>query len=285
MSCPDGFLPRRGQFKTAAIYMSWLYARRKHEKPRERFHFQIRFLLGSHRVIIWPPIFCGERGSKVTDIWPELFKDGAASLISQEKEISARPVYSHINHEQLEALRSVIFTHWHPARILRNTFQHCCRPEVWISSKSRKMFWMNSSDFSNHFTVSAKNGWRGRRGWFQGRCEDAMARAGNEARAAHLFIFPFTAWASPGIYCCLFPFATNNNKPCQKCKMCRWRPWWNSFPSLFVLGNLTFPLSVQNNCDFCTSLFLCFCSETQGFVDFAWLFAFHVAHTNEKQSC
>lgn len=52
-----------------------------------------------------------------------------------------------------------------------------------------------------------KNGWGRRRSQFLGRCEDAITLPGNKAWAAHLFIFPFTVWASRGIYCCLFPCA------------------------------------------------------------------------------
>lgn len=52
-----------------------------------------------------------------------------------------------------------------------------------------------------------------------------------------------------------FPFATNNNKPCQEFKMCWWRQWWNSFESLFVFENLTFPLKVQYKDVFCASHF------------------------------
>lgn len=46
-----------------------------------------------------------------------------------------------------------------------------------------------------------------------------MTHARNEARAAHLFIFPFTARASPGIYRCLFlsPQITINRVRNLKC--------------------------------------------------------------------
>lgn len=67
----------------------------------------------------------------MTDICPELFKDGAASFGSQEKEVS---------HYSLSA----IFLH--SGTNLGSYYQ----PKALISNKSRKMFLINSSDFSNH---------------------------------------------------------------------------------------------------------------------------------------
>lgn len=85
----------------------------------------------------------------MTDICPEWLKEGAASFTSQEKEISARPVYSHITHCWMLKALSAIFVH-----IGTNPGSYY-QPKVLINSKSRKMFLIKRSDFSNRF--AAKN--------------------------------------------------------------------------------------------------------------------------------